>query len=48
MCIEKYGDYFLTFYAGRCINCGAIVDRTLLSNNDISGEPSPSMTMKQF
>ena len=48
MCVEEYGDHFLTFYAGRCLNCGAIVDQTILSNKGISVEPAPSTTLKQI
>lgn len=46
MCIERFADYYVTFYAGRCINCGAIVDETILSNKLISSELAPAMTMK--
>jgi hypothetical protein len=29
---ERFADYFLTFYAWKCINCGIIVDQTILAN----------------
>ena len=32
MFIERFADYFLTFHAWKCINCGAIMDQTILSN----------------
>ena len=32
MFIERFADYFLTFNAWKCINCGAIMDQTILSN----------------
>lgn len=47
MCIERFSDYYVTFYAGRCINCGAIVDQTILSNKGIPSEAVPAMTTKQ-
>jgi hypothetical protein len=47
MWIERFADYYLTFYAGRCLNCGAIVDETILSNKGIPSEPAPAMTIKQ-
>ena len=32
MFIERFADYFLTFHAWKCVNCGAIMDQTILSN----------------
>ncbi|MBI3610852.1 MAG: hypothetical protein HY204_09155 [Nitrospirae bacterium] len=32
MFIERFADYFLTFHAWRCVNCGAIMDQTILAN----------------
>ncbi len=29
---ERLTDYSLIFYAWRCINCGTIVDNTILKN----------------
>lgn len=29
MMLERYSDFFLAFYAWKCINCGAIIDRTI-------------------
>ena len=29
---ERLSDYFLTFYAWKCVNCGSIVDHTILEN----------------
>ena len=28
MMLERFSDFFLVFYAWKCINCGAIIDRT--------------------
>jgi hypothetical protein len=29
---ERFSDFFLVFYAWKCINCGAIIDRTISKN----------------
>lgn len=29
---ERLSDFFLTFFAWKCVNCGSIVDRTILLN----------------
>jgi hypothetical protein len=30
--LERFSDYFLVFYAWKCFNCGAIIDRTIAEN----------------
>jgi hypothetical protein len=32
MDLERFSDFFLVFYAWKCINCGAIVDKTIAAN----------------
>ncbi|MFQ5456677.1 MAG: hypothetical protein ACE5EA_10870 [Nitrospirota bacterium] len=32
MFLERFYDYFITFEAWKCINCGAIMDKTILTN----------------
>ena len=32
MMMERFSDFFLIFYALKCINCGSIVDRTIAAN----------------
>jgi len=32
MSLERFSDFFLVFYAWKCINCGAIIDRTISNN----------------
>lgn len=32
---ERLTDYSLVFYAWRCINCGTIVDNTILKNKKV-------------
>jgi len=30
--LERFSDFFLIFYAWKCFNCGAIIDRTIAEN----------------
>lgn len=32
MFIERFADYFLTFHAWKCVNCGSVMDQTILAN----------------
>jgi hypothetical protein len=32
MMLERFSDFFLVFYAWKCFNCGAIIDRTIAEN----------------
>ena len=32
MMLERFSDFFLIFYAWKCVNCGAIVDKTIANN----------------
>jgi hypothetical protein len=32
MMLERFSDFFLVFYAWKCINCGVIIDKTICSN----------------
>jgi DNA-directed RNA polymerase subunit M/transcription elongation factor TFIIS len=32
MMMERFSDFFLVFYAWKCMNCGAIIDRTISNN----------------
>jgi len=29
MVLDRFSDFFLVFYAWKCMNCGAIIDRTI-------------------
>jgi hypothetical protein len=47
MMLERFSDFFLIFYAWKCINCGAIIDRTISNNRRKSlaaREPQPVAT----
>jgi hypothetical protein len=32
MDLERFSDFLLVFYAWKCINCGAVVDKTIANN----------------
>lgn len=32
MRLERFSDFFVVFYAWKCFNCGAMIDRTIASN----------------
>jgi hypothetical protein len=36
MMLEQFSDFFLIFYAWKCINCGSIIDRTISRNRRLS------------
>ena len=36
MMLERFSDFFLVFYAWKCVNCGAIIDRTISNNRNNS------------
>ncbi|HLG21919.1 MAG TPA: hypothetical protein VI382_03830 [Candidatus Manganitrophaceae bacterium] len=32
MYLERLSDFFIIFHAWKCINCGALMDKTILDN----------------
>ncbi len=32
MMLERLSDFFIVFYTWKCINCGAMIDRTIANN----------------
>jgi PHP family Zn ribbon phosphoesterase len=30
--LERFSDFFVVFYAWKCFNCGAMIDRTIATN----------------
>ncbi|HMS82018.1 MAG TPA: hypothetical protein PKD12_00020 [Nitrospira sp.] len=32
MTLDRFSDFFIVFYAWKCINCGAMIDRTITTN----------------
>jgi hypothetical protein len=41
MMLERFSDFFLVFYAWKCLNCGAIIDKTICNNrkSSLAGKP---------
>jgi hypothetical protein len=37
--LERFSDFFLVFYAWKCVNCGAVIDRTIANNRKNSLAP---------
>lgn len=50
MMMERFSDFFLIFYAWKCINCGSIVDRTITANRRkslaLASEAAPAVTTR--
>jgi len=44
MQLECFYDFFMNFYAWKCANCGAIIDRTISSNRRKSLAARPHHT----
>lgn len=42
--LERFSDFFLIFYAWKCFNCGAIIDRTIAENRRKSLEAKAVQT----
>lgn len=36
MLLERCSDFFLVFYVWKCVNCGAMIDRTISANRRTS------------
>ena len=32
MMLDRFSDFFVVFYAWKCINCGMMIDRTIATN----------------
>jgi hypothetical protein len=45
MLLERFSDFFLVFYAWTCMNCGAIIDRTISNNRRQSLAARESQTV---
>ena len=45
MQLERVSDFFLVFYAWKCLNCGALIDKTIAKNRRMCMAPkSPALT----
>jgi hypothetical protein len=40
--LERFSDFFLVFYAWKCFNCGAVIDRTIAENRRKSLDAKPN------
>jgi len=40
MGLERFSDFFLVFYAWKCLNCGAVIDKTIANNRRKSLTPT--------
>jgi len=47
MILERFSDFFLVFYAWKCFNCGAIIDRTISNNRKNSLAAAASKDVKE-
>ena len=45
MMLERLSDFFLVFYAWKCVNCGAMIDRTISNNRRKSLAARASQTV---
>jgi len=50
MMMERFSDFFLIFYAWKCINCGSIIDRTIVANKrknlaEMEHRPMPTRSL---
>lgn len=47
MMLQCFSDFFHIFHAWKCINCGAILDRTITGNRrkSLGGLSMPSVTV---
>ena len=45
MMLERFSAFFLVFYAWKCINCGAMIDRTISNNRRKSLAARESQTV---
>jgi PHP family Zn ribbon phosphoesterase len=45
MMLERFSDFFLVFYAWKCMNCGAMIDRTISNNRRKSLADRESQTI---
>jgi hypothetical protein len=41
MGMERFSDFFLVFYAWKCMNCGAVIDKTIAKNRRQSLTSTP-------
>jgi hypothetical protein len=47
MGMERFSDFFLVFYAWKCMNCGAVIDKTIANNRRKSLIPAQPLEVAQ-
>ena len=47
MGLERFSDFFLVFYAWKCLNCGAVIDKTIANNRRKSLPPAQPVQLTQ-
>jgi hypothetical protein len=47
MGMERFSDFFLVFYAWKCMNCGAVIDKTIANNRRKSLTPAQPLELAQ-
>jgi len=45
MGMERFSDFFLVFYAWKCMNCGAVIDNTIANNRRKSLPPAQPLEL---
>jgi hypothetical protein len=45
MGMERFSDFFLVFYAWKCMNCGAVIDKTIAINRRKSLTPAQPLEL---
>jgi hypothetical protein len=47
MGLERFSDFFLVFYAWKCLNCGAVIDKTIANNRRKSLRPAKALELTE-
>jgi len=47
MYVERLSDFFVIFHVWKCINCGALIDKTILENQKRSLPPIEAMAVSK-
>jgi len=47
MKLDGFSDFFLVFYAWKCLNCGAVIDKTIAKNRRKSLSPQQPIDLVQ-
>jgi hypothetical protein len=47
MALDRFSDFFLVFYAWKCLNCRAVIDKTIATNRRKSLSPQQPIDLVQ-